>query len=71
MNKLSHEARTYLKEIFGYDSIETIDSLTMECIEENAKDRTAPGGNGYPFDKEIVEARKALTSPLKTAKVKA
>jgi hypothetical protein len=46
---LSRTTQEYLEEVFGYSSVSEIDALTLECIQENARD-------GFPADKEIVKA---------------
>jgi len=52
----------YLKEVFGCCSVDEVGRLTWEVIEENAKDKTAPSGNGYPLDRELLSFRAATRS---------
>jgi len=42
------EVWDYLWEVFGYREVKDIDTLTLECIKENADE-------GYPLDQEIMD----------------
>ncbi len=47
--------RRYLEEVWGYDHVADVDSLTWDCIEENAED-------GFLLDRILIRARRALES---------
>ncbi|KKM26236.1 hypothetical protein LCGC14_1586870 [marine sediment metagenome] len=48
-------ARAYLQEVWGYDTLEEVDPLTWDCIQEYAD-------KGYLLDNVLIRAKRSLES---------
>jgi len=56
MKKLNKNALKYLSVVWGYDSVEKMDTMTALCILENVREATEKHNTDWPFDLAIWKA---------------